>query len=66
MEENALSPGPRFTVIVMVQTTWELLVITVSNPTLFYYSWYVKVYKLERSFVRGHIVLKGVACPEMI
>lgn len=66
MEENALSPGPRFTAIVMVQTTWELLVITVSNPTVFYYSLYAKVHKLKSSFVRGLIVLKGVACPDMI
>jgi len=33
MEENALSPGPCFTVIVMIQATWELPAITVSKPT---------------------------------
>lgn len=72
-EENALSPGPPFTVIVTIQATWELPVITVSKltHTVFAYSAGISnllqlAHKSERSFVRGHIVLEDVACPDMV
>lgn len=55
MEENALSPGPHFSAIVMIQATWELPVITVSKPTCTLFS--MTAGKLERGFVRGRVVL---------
>lgn len=73
MEENALSPGPPFTVIVMIQATWELPVITVSKFTCTVFVTAAGIsnllqlaQKLEMSFVRGHILLENVACPDMV